>query len=98
MGAGVTTTATIKPRVSTNRWRLRLLTLYISVKTNAAVLRGRFDTLTIERTRRGLRLSLLATTLRMTQLLHHTRPQPPATPPPAIAINCIPVVEILGQH
>jgi hypothetical protein len=27
-------------------------------------------------------------------LLHHTRPQPSATPPPEIAINCIPVVEI----
>src|ERR687892_2397423 len=70
----------------------------ISVKTNVAVLRSRFDTLPIDRTRRWLRLSLLATPLRMTQLLHPTRPPPPATPPPEIAINCIPGVEILGQH
>src|ERR687896_1847588 len=61
-------------------------------------LRGRFDTLTIDRTRRWLRLSPLATPLRLPQLLHHTRPQPLATPPPEIAINRIPVVEILGQH
>src|SRR5918996_3642719 len=70
----------------------------ISVKTNVAVLRSRFDTLPIDRTRRWLRLSLLATPLRMTQLLHPTRHPPPATPPPEIAINCIPGVEILGQH
>src|SRR5918992_6096248 len=70
----------------------------ISVKTNVTVLCGRFDTLPSDKACRWLWLSPLATTLRMTQLPHHTRPQPPATPPPEIAINRIPVIEILGPH
>src|SRR5256886_15248513 len=71
---------------------------FVSVKTDVRILRGLLNALTINRACRGLRRSPLATTLRMTQLLHHTRPQSLVTPTPEIAINRIPVAKVLGQH